>query len=393
MARLTPKSVEAERPTRQRREIPDAGAAGLYLVVQPTGGKSWAARYRFDGKPIKLALGKYPIMSLAEARSEVADVKAKVERGIDPAAERRAEKAAEVPNFVTVLAAFEDYKKKKLATMKSGAVTGRELQRHFVSVWSDRDIAGITRRDIIERRDDIGEDGLITTANNTTAYLSAFLTWCLDRELVPANNALRIKKKPGEKTRDRVLSDDELRRFMKACQEVRDPWGDLGMVLLLTGQRLNEIACMSTLEVVGKMLELPSDRTKNGRPHDVPLSDAVIEVLGRRPCVPVPKKKHGYYFTTNDIAPVSGFSKARLAIHEKMGEDVPHWTFHDLRRTLATRMEGMGVPISVTEAILNHVSGSKSGIVGIYQRHQYAVEKREALDAWAEELARIEAAG
>lgn len=113
----------------------------------------------------------------------------------------------------------------------------------------------------------------------------------------------------------------------------------------------------------------------------------------RRPCVPVPKKGFGYYFTTTDVTPVSGFSKARLAIHELMGPEVPHWTFHDLRRTLATRLEGMGVPIAVTEAVLNHVSGSKSGIVGIYQLHKYAAEKREALDRWAAELARIEAAG
>ncbi|KIN72689.1 putative phage-related integrase [Sulfitobacter guttiformis KCTC 32187] len=388
MAKVSEKFIERLRPTVARQEIPVEGSAGLYLIVQPSGAMGWAVRYRFDGRPRKMVIGKYPRVSIPDARARAAEVMAEVARGMDVAAVRL-EETSPSPAFVTVRMVFGEYGKRKLDHMKSGAVTRREMDRHVVAPWGDRDIKTITRRDVIHLIDEIAEGGKIPTANRTRAYLSAMMGWAADREYIDANPAARMKAYGKEHARDRVMTDDELRSFMTACGKIKGVWGDLGMVLLLTGQRLNEIARMTTDEVMGQTLHLPTDRTKNGRAHDVPLSAPVISILEKRKDLIPENETPGYYFRSAAGTPVSGFSTARMAIDGLMGRDIPRWTFHDLRRTVATRMEGMGIPISVTEAVLNHVSGSKSGIVGIYQRHKYVTEKRDALDRWADELERI----
>jgi integrase len=164
----------------------------------------------------------------------------------------------------------------------------------------------------------------------------------------------------------------------------------LGKTLLLTGQRLSEVTGMTDAEITGDTWHLPALRTKNGRAHDVPLSPAVRDVLTSMERI---DGKAGLYHTTNGVSPLSGFHKGRghLAAHmvaiasEEAGEpvEIPHWTFHDLRRTAATGMARLGIPVRVTEAVLNHVSGTGGGIVGVYQRHDYADEKRKAVEAWA----------
>ena len=143
-------------------------------------------------------------------------------------------------------------------------------------------------------------------------------------------------------------------------------------------------------EITGDLWHLTADRTKNGRAHDVALSEAARDVLGTVERV---KGRAGYLFTTNGASALQGYHKGRNHIAKRMAEiasdergeavEIPHWTFHDLRRTAATCMARLGIPVRVTEAVLNHVSGTGGGIVGVYQRHDYADEKRNALDAWA----------
>lgn len=352
-----------------------------------------------------MKLGDWPMMELAEARAAAAAGRHRVEMGEDPAAERRAEREPPPPppDVITLTGAFGEYKRKKLDGMKSGRITARELQRHVIDVLGDRDITTITRRELIDLLDDIAETGRAVTANRTKAYLSAFFSWCEDRETIEMNPAARLKRLVKEESRDRVLTDTEIRIFLSACASVRAPWGHLGRLLLLTGQRLGEVAGMTDDEVNSDIWNIPSCRTKNGKPHDVPLTAAALSILAEVPRLNVDGKAGAYLFSTNGISPVSGFSKSRDMIAERMVEiaseaagrpvEIPHWTYHDLRRTLATRLEGLGVPVNVTEAVLNHVSGSKSGVAGIYQRHQHVTEKRQALDMWAQELDRIAASG
>ena len=212
----------------------------------------------------------------------------------------------------------------------------------------------------------------------------------MERDILPLSPATGVKPVAKEASRDRVLTDDEIRWFWQACEAEGFPWGPLGKVVLLTGQRLNEAAQITEGEIRGDLWHLSADRTKNGRAHDVSLSEAVQAVLG---AVERIEGKPGFIFTTTGTTPVSGFFKARAHLAEAMERlaatergdavEIPRWTFHDLRRTAATGMARLGVQVRVTEAVLNHVSGTGGGIVGVYQRHDYASEKRAALDAWA----------
>lgn len=395
MARaFTTKAVEAVKPDTNRREIPDPSLAGLYLVVQPSGAKSWALRYRYAGKPRKLTLGKWPIMGVAAARAAATEAIEAVEYGNDPGAAKKKAKAERIEaqlserDFIKTLVG--DYAKRHLASLKSGAVVKRELERHVVTAWGDRDIHDIAKRDVIDLLDGIADSGRVVTANRVRSYLGTFFNWAVDRDIIATSPAQGVKPVAKEKSRDRVLSDDEIRWFWRACDDLGFPWGPLGQTLLLTGQRLGEVAGMTDAEISGDTWHMEPERTKNGRAHTVPLSGAVSDVLGGVERI---KGKPGLVFTTTGESPVSGYHKGRNHIAERMTEiaseeagepvEIPHWTFHDLRRTAATGMARLGIPVRVTEAVLNHVSGTAAGIVSVYQRHDYAEEKRAAMDAWA----------
>ena len=391
---FTPKTIEAIKPDPAKRiEKPDPGLQGLYLVTQPSGAKSWALRYRFGGKPAKLTLGRWPLMGLADARAAASEAIEKIERGKNPSAEKKATKAARLEaqlsdrdKIKTLIGQFD---KRHLSNLKSGAVVRRELERHVVSQWGERDIQEIAKRDVIDLLDGIADSGRVVTANRVRAYLNKFLNWCVERDILPSNPAVGVKPVAKEVSRDRVLSDAEIRWFWKACEKLGQPWGPLGQMLLLTGQRLGEVAQMTDAEIDGTTWHLASDRTKNGRAHDVPLSDAACGVLAGVQRIKGPS---GYIHSTTGKSPVSGFHKGRFHIAEQMeavaseeaGErvEIPAWTFHDLRRTAATGMARLGIPVRVTEAVLNHVSGTGGGIVAVYQKYDFADEKRAALDAW-----------
>ncbi|MDP5309137.1 tyrosine-type recombinase/integrase [Paracoccus spongiarum] len=389
--KLTAASVDKLQPTDKRQEIPDALCTGLYFVVQPTGKKGWQVRYRHSGTHRRMTLGAYPVLSLADARQRARDALAAASEGRDPAEEVRAAKAPKPEDDrdkIKVL--IGQYHKRHLASLKSGAVVRRELDRFVVAEWGERDIHSINKRDVIDLLDDIADSGRFVTANRVRAYLNKFLNWAVERDIIPMSPATGVKPVAKEPSRDRVLTDDEIRWFWTACEAEGFPWGPLGKVLLLTGQRLNEAAQITDSEIRGDLWHLSADRTKNGRVHDVPLSGAVRDVLAGVDRI---AGKPGFIFTTTGTTPVSGFYKARATLADAMqkaaaedrGEpvEIPRWTFHDLRRTAATGMARLGIPVRVTEAVLNHVSGTGGGIVGVYQRHNYAEEKRAALDAWA----------
>lgn len=395
---LTTKAIEAAKPDDSRREIPDPALSGLYLVIQPSGVKSWALRYRYAGKPKKLTLGRWPVMGLADARAAATDAIEAVEHGNDPSAAKKRTKAARMEAQLSerdkIKTLVGQFGKRHLSTLKSGETVKRELNRHVVAVWGERDIHDIAKRDVIDLLDGIADSGRVVTANRIRAYLNKFLSWCVERDIINQSPAMGVKPAAKEKSRDRVLTDDEIRWFWQACEREGQPWGHLGKMLLLTGQRLGEVVNMTEREVSGDLWHLSADRTKNGRAHDVPLSEAARDVLG---AVERVKSDAGYVFTTTGESALQGYHKGRNHIAKRMTEvasdergepvDIPHWTFHDLRRTAATGMARLGIAVRVTEAVLNHVSGTAGGIVSVYQRHDYADEKRAALDAWARLIA------
>ncbi|MFW5655059.1 MAG: tyrosine-type recombinase/integrase, partial [Roseicyclus sp.] len=265
----------------------------------------------------------------------------------------------------------------------------RLLDAFVVPRWRGRDVRSIKRRDVIELLEEIMLSGRQTTANRVRAHLSKFMNWCVEREILDTSPVAGVRPPARERARDRVLSDDEVRWLWAACDTIGGPWGPMARTLLLTAQRLSEVAGMTEDELDDEIWRLPPERTKNKRGHDVPLSAPVRDMLAALPRI---DGSH-YVFTTTGATPVSGFDKARKALaaemerraSEERGEPVqiPGWGFHDLRRTAATGMARLGVPVRVTEAVLNHVSGTGGGLVAVYQRHTYAEEKRGALEAWA----------
>lgn len=397
---LTAKSVETAKPDPEKRiEIRDGALIGLRLQVQPTGRKSWLLRYTHEGRYRKLTLGRYPAMSLLEAREEARARLREVEHGRDPAAAEKAEKARarddkrEGRNKLANL--VEEYGRKHLLKKRSGEHSMRYLRVELVRELGDRDIQEVTKRDLVDLFDAIVERGSPVTANRTFAHTRAMFNWARGRGVIDQSPLDGMKLPAPETSRDRVLSEHELRLFWQATEALEYPFGPLYRLLLLTGQRLREVAHMRASEVDGDLWTIPGARAKNGDPHGVPLSPLARSILDDLPRVGVCP----YLFTTNGETPVSGFTKGKARLDREMariaeaeaGEPVEleRFVIHDLRRTAASGMAELRIPPHVTEAVLNHRSGTVSGIARVYNRHDYADEKREALEAWANRVRSI----
>jgi integrase len=396
---LTDIQIKKLVPPDARKELPDGRVSGLYLVVQPSGAKSWAVRYRAAGQPKKLTLGPYPAIDLATARKRAQEAIGDVAGGRDPSVEKkafraaaRAERAAGDNRLDRIAASYvERYVKREV-----GAAWGREIERllrvEILPKLGDKHIEAIKKSDVLDLVDAIVDRGSPITANRAFATLRQLFNWALDRDLINASPMPRSAPAP-ETARDRVLSDVEIQLAWRAFEQVGWPFGPIGKLLLLTGARRDEIADGTWVEidVAAKTWTIPATRTKNQHAHEIPLGDTALEILKGLPRI---IGKPGYVFTTSGRSPVSGFSKAKRAVDaavvgflkEDGGEDakvLPHWTLHDLRRTVATNLQKLSIRLEVTEAVLNHTSGSRAGIVGVYQRYKYTAEKRDALDKWA----------
>jgi integrase len=391
-----------------RKEVPDGKISGLYLVVQPSGAKSWAVRYRLAGQPKKLTLGPYPAIDLATARKRAQEAIGDIAGGKDPASEKRATRAlaraerdAEDSRLDRIAASYLDrYVKRSV-----GAAWGKEIERllkvEILPKLGDKHIAAIKKPHILDLLDAIVDRGSPITANRAFAVLRQLFNWAADRDLITVSPMPKSAPAP-ENARDRVLSDKEIQLVWRAFDQIGRPFGSIGKLLLLTAARRDEIAegSWSEIDLEARTWTIPPTRTKNKEAHEIPLSDAALNIL--KDLTPIAGNSN-LVFTTTGRTAVSGFSKAKAAIDAAVleilkerardrGEDADvveaftHWTLHDVRRSVATNLQKLGVRLEVTEAILNHTSGSRAGIVGVYQRHKWSTEKRAALDAWARRL-------
>ncbi len=392
--RLTARKVEQARANPHKRlEVADGGQRGLHLVIQPSGRKSWAVRYRFKGEPRKLTLEGFP--SLATARKLAQVALDQVGEGIDPAAAKQtAKREAEIGSdlFSAVAEQFIQRHARPNTRPQSAQQTERYLAKNVLPRWGKRRIQEISKRDVLDLLDAVRDRGGGLSANRVLAAIRKLFNWAVERGVISVSPAAGVKPPLVERSRDRVLSDDEIRWAWLACNGIGYPFGDMAKLLLLTGQRRTEVAGMTWAEIdLEKALwSIPGERTKNGEPHEVPLSEAALAIIKALPRI---ENDKGFLLTTNARTHVTGYSHVKRALDEAMLEiaraergaevEIPRWTFHDLRRMAVSGMARLGIALPVIEKVVNHTSGSFAGVIGVYQRHSFAGEKRHALEAWA----------
>ncbi len=401
---LTMRSVEAAKAAGSRLEVPDSGLPGLYLVVQASGKKSWALRYRWLGRPAKLTLGAYPVTGLASARHKAREALQQLEDGLDPRAVRTAPAPETGPLSPTIDAAIGLFIERHAKVRNRAWVeVERVLKREYGRAWAGRRIDDIARRDVIELIDGIVDRGAPIMANRTLAHGRKWFAWLVSRDLLAASPFEGVAAPGPESRRDRVLSDRELAALWHACDDAGPPFGPLVQLLILLGQRRDEVGQMrwQELDFDQRLWTISAARAKNGKEHLVPLPDAAVHILERCPRIEpaAGASGSGFVFSTTGRNAFSGYSRAKHAVDRRMTAMLadegatdgvlPHWQLHDLRRTMATGMQRLGIRLEVVEAILNHTSGSRAGVVGIYQRHDWAAEKRDALEAWAERVRKL----
>lgn len=394
---LTIKALESMKPAAVRREVPDGLLPGLYFIMQPTGKASWAVRYRAAGKPRKLTFGTYPAIELRAARELAREALRKVAGGNDPAAEKKAARRAPAPangDIVTIAKSFLDRYAKPNCREASWRETERILNREIVPAWGGRSLSSITRADVHVLLDLIADRGSPIMANRTLAALRRMCAWAVERELIPISPCEKVKSPAAEISRDRVLTDDELRLVWGGAEAIGWPFGPIVRMLILTGQRRSEAAGMRWREIdlEAKTWTLAKERVKNNIQHVVPLSSAAIGILKT-----VPRIGDELVFTFNGRTVPDGFDPAKKRldawIKGRTGNAIPAWRLHDLRRTFASGCARLGVQLPVVEKLLNHTSGSFRGVAGVYQRHDFAAEQRAAVETWARHIEALAGGG
>jgi integrase len=369
---LTDRVVAQAKSGAARVEIADALVPGLYLVVQPTGVKSWAVRYRVGDRTRKLTLpGRYPVLPLAKAREAARTALESVTVGEDPAAAKQ----AGTPADDTLAAYIALYREKHVSTVRAGTAANinRELE-HMQDVWRGRPLRSISKKDVITFIDGAMKRGP-SAAVTAWKVAKAFFAWCEARENDYASPARSIRKPAKEKSRDRVLDDAELKLTWEAADTEGGPAGALVKLLILSGARRNEITELARDEIKVDAIELSGERTKNGLSHSIPLTPMIRHVLDALPGT-------GRFVLNGTDRPYGDHSGAK----EKVAPAIQPWTLHDLRRSFASGLQRLGIAPHIVELTLNHRSGTFSGVAGIYQRHRYAKEVTEAFATWSRHI-------
>jgi integrase len=402
MARaLTVRAIEALKPhAKKRLEVPDGVVTGLYLVVQASGSKGWAVRYRHQGKSSKLTLGPYPRLGLADARTSAQETLRLVSEGTDPTADRvtlaklkRVAPPDSARTFEAILTRFIAAQKAK--GRRSADAQKALIDKDATPFWGRRQIASITAADVVERIEAMIARGAPVNAARFRATVSKLFSYAVKAQLCP-ENPVRLTENPVDpksRQRKRKLDDRELSLVWKAAGKLGYPFGSAVQLLVLTGARRNEVCAAPRREfdLERKVWTLPPARAKNNVEHLVPLSDAARDLISGLPRI---EGNGNFLFTTTGDSPISGFtkSKARLdAIIKTANGDkaLPHWTLHDLRRTFSSGWARLRIPTEVTEKALNHTSGSFGGVAGVYNVHAYEDERREAMEAWGRHVLAI----
>jgi integrase len=360
----------------------DDDIPGFGLRVRISGSRNWVFQYRIGIKQRKISLGSASAISPMDAREIASKLHARVRLGEDPAGQKIESRAKAAETFGSVLKPFLTYKKGDLK-----ARSYEECERHLL-MHARRlhglQIDAIDRRTISALLTALATNNGPSLANSVRASLSSLFSWSMREGLSQANPVIGTNKAAVIASRDRVLTEDELRLIWNALPN--NDYGAILRLLALTGQRRDEVGSLRWSEVNfdKALISLPAARTKNSRPHDVPLSPAALTILKARPRL----AGRDYVFGSGGSG-YRGWSNNKVTLDALIAGKVSPWRLHDLRRTAATRMADLGVQPHIVEAVLNHVSGHKAGVAGIYNRATYEKEKRQALNIWGERLGAI----
>ena len=366
---LTDAFVKSLKPKVERYDIFDANLAGFGIRVSPQGTKSWVVLSRNMQRKTRVTLGRYPQMSLGAAR----------QRALLTLSEMAEGEYKRGKSFELFSDAIAEWYSRDQSSNKSFSQVKKTMSLHVEPYLRNFKIKEIEKRDILKIVDRVGRTAP-TQANRVLSFLKRFLNWCVSRDLLDVSPANGIAKFKTEKARDRVLTQTELFRVYQACDKLEYPFGPLFKILILTGQRLNEVGGMvwEEINLDEAKWTIPSERAKNKTSHIVHLSQQVIDQFSLLRQF----SNSDLVFTTTGNTPVSGFSKSKRKLDTLSG--VQDWRLHDLRRSFATiTTETLGFEPPVVDRILNHVSGSVRGIAAVYQRGEYLEKRREVLEAWA----------
>ncbi len=345
---------------------------GLSLRVSCGGRKSWTYTFRIGGKQRRMTLGLFPAeLDVAGAHNAWRKARDMVKAGRDPARDRMG-----ATDFRSV---FEEWMQRDQADNRSAGIVRRRLEKDVLPYWQARPITTISRRDVLDVIDAIADRDKVILARRVHAHLHRMFAWAVGRGIVELNPLTNLPKPGSETKRDRVLTDAELIKVWGAADQLGAPCGNIVKLLILTGARREEIGHLKWAEINGDAIALSGLRTKNGEPHIIPLSTTARAVVASTPRI-----LGEFVFTNDGKSAVGNWGLVKKKLDAIAG--IPHWTIYDLRRTAATGLQKLGTPLQVTESILGHTAGSRAGVVGIYQRHDYADEKRAALEAWGEHV-------
>jgi integrase len=385
MMKLTMNRIAALKCPAGKRDmlVFDDEQHGLGVRVTSGGGKTYLAQYTFHGQKRRIPLGSCSSISLAKARDAVRAIMGEVAKGKDPAVERkqaaREARLRDAREALTLDTLISDWQALHLSSKRPryAAQAIRALRKAFPR-FLDLPAASLDRSAVVKALDAAARRGSAMMARQTAAYGKACYGWAVKRGSLTANPFTNLPVAPPLK-RERVLTDDELAAIWRATDGI-GPYNAIVRLLILTGQRRAEVAGMTWDEISDDLAvwTIPAFRTKNGITHVVPLPTSARELLT------VPR---GGELLFGFRRPFSDWSKSKASLDAKSG--VTNWRLHDLRRTVATGLQRLGVRLEVTEAVLNHISGTRGGLAGLYQRHDWAAEKRAALEAWGKHVMAI----
>ncbi len=360
-------------------------------------------------RKVRERIGEYGPVTIEDAKARARDLVGRVARGVDPRAEREAatvaDKAARAEDKLTLETLISSWGRRHLSNRRERYA--EEAQRALRYAFGDhlrKAAVRLTRAEVVKALDALATSGKGTTADRTKAYGRACYGWAIGREMLAANPFEGVSAFSDDVSRDRVLTDGELVEIAAASAAMSYPWGPFYRLALLTLQRRDEVAGMRWSELASdlSLWTIPGERMKNGKPHDEQLAEPVRAILRSIPRI----AKRDLVFTTTGTTPISGFSRAKAAldtalmkVRSKAAAGTGHepvalnpWRLHDFRRTGVSTMAALGIDSIVADKILAHKPAKLKGVAAVYQRHEFAKERRVALEAWAAHVASVSSA-